>query len=133
MAIRLPAALRTARAQEIVDRAGTGARIRIYTGSQPAPDAAATGTLLAELTITGALGTITNGVLTLGSITGDSAADATGTAGWFRIVNSAGSVNVLDGSASGSGGGGDMILNSTSVVAGQTVNITSAVLTDGGA
>lgn len=133
MALRFPAALRTARAQTIVDRAGTGANIRLYTGATPGPDAAiGSQVLLGTLNVGGAFGTISNGVLTVGSITSDASADASGTAGWFRVTSSGGTF-VFDGTCGASGSGADLILNSTTVTAGQTISISSFVITEGAA
>ena len=52
MVLRYSAALRNLQAQQIAADAGSGARIRIYTGTQPASVAtAASGTLLGELVV----------------------------------------------------------------------------------
>jgi len=65
---------------------GTG-RINIYTGSQPASaDAAATGTLLATLTLASdAFGAASSGAVAINSVTSDSAADASGAPGYARF------------------------------------------------
>ena len=52
--------LRTSRAQAIVDAAGTNPKLKFYTGTESLTPA---GTLLATLNVTGALGTVTNGVI----------------------------------------------------------------------
>lgn len=111
--------------------AGAGAAlIRIYDGSRPATGGAAT-TLLAELTCTDpAAAAAAAGVLTFSSITADSSANATGTATWFRMVDSAGTF-VLDGAVGTSGS--DLNLTTTSIVATQPVSITSATITAGNA
>lgn len=107
--------------------AGAGAAlIRIYDGSRPATGGAAT-TLLAELTCSDPSATAaSNGVLTFSAITQDASANATGTASWFRMVDSAGTF-VLDGSVGTSGA--DLNLTTTSIVATQPVSITSATIT----
>lgn len=111
--------------------AGAGAAlIRIYDGSRPATGGAAT-TLLAELTCTNpAASAAASGVLTFSSITADSSANATGTATWFRMVDSTGTF-VLDGNVGTSGS--DLNLTTTSIVATQPVSITSATITAGNA
>lgn len=111
--------------------AGAGAAlIRIYDGSRPATGGTAT-TLLAELTCTDpAAPAAASGVLTFSAITQDSSANATGTATWFRMVDSAGNF-VLDGNVGTSGS--DLNLTSTSIVATEAVSISSATITAGNA
>lgn len=107
-----------------------GGYIEIRTGSQPATVATAvTGTLLGTLPLSAtAFGTPTAGVVTANTITGDSSADATGTAGYFRAFTS-GAVAVIDGSITATGSGGDLQLNSVSIVAGGTINVTAWTIT----
>lgn len=131
MAIRYPDATRTAAISPVNDllNAGTGpGEIRLYSGSQPASaESAATGTLLATFTLNDPAGTVAAGVLTLDVDPGISTtAVATGTAGWFRATDSAGTT-VFDGSAGTSGA--DLILNTTAISSGGTVSITSGTLT----
>lgn len=136
MALKLPAAFRTTRADTITTRAGNAALLRIYDGTQPADadTAITTQTLLAELTCgTPFASGASSGVLTANAITNDSSANATGTAAWFRLVQSGGSTVVMDGSVTASGGGGDLQLVTTSIVASQPVQVTSFVITEGGA
>lgn len=111
--------------------AGAGAAlIRIYDGLRPSTGGAAT-TLLAELTCTDpAAAAPASGVLTFSTITQDASANATGTATWFRMVDSTGSA-VLDGSVGTSGS--DLNLTTTSIVATQPVSISSATITAGNA
>lgn len=133
MTIALADNVRNARADEItVARdAGAGpAEIRIYDGVRPAKGGAVT-TLLGTCTYgdpssPAAVG----GVLTANAITGDASADATGTATWYREVDSNGTF-VMDGDVSLSGGGGDLILNDVNIVAGLPININSSVFTEG--
>ncbi len=133
MATRISNAARSAAADGVVDLidAGSGpGTVQIRTGAQPATVATtATGTLLGTLTLSDpAFGSAVNGVATAGTITGDSSADATGTAGWFRAFDSNG-VAIIDGSITATGGGGDMTLDVVSVIAGGTINITSWTVT----
>ena len=133
MAIKLSTAARNAMLDGITSTVGGSAKLRIYDGSQPAGPGTAVSTqvLLAELTCNATFApAASSGVLTLNAITQDSSADATGTASWFRIVTSGGTA-VIDGSVSTSGA--DMNLNSTSIVSGGTVSITSATFTAGNA
>src|SRR5690606_16029959 len=102
--------------------------LRIYTATQPdGPDTAVSDqTLLAELTLANpAFGDAADanpgGRATAGSITGDSSANADGTAAWFRALSEAGDA-VIDGSVGTSNA--DLILGSVSITAGVQVNIT---------
>lgn len=133
MALAYSAAVRNAGLQAIADaiNAGSGAgKLRIYDGSRPATGGTAT-TLLAELTLSDPCeGTISAGLLTFDTITQDSSANATGTATWFRIVDSDNNF-VVDGNVGTSGS--DLNLNSVSIVSGGTVSVTSATITAGNA
>ncbi len=124
-------AARSAMCDALVDLADAGSgpgTVQIRTGSQPAgPGTAASGTLLGTLTLSDpAFGAASNGVATASAVTGDSSADATGTAGWFRVLDS-NAVAVWDGAVGTSGS--DMNLSSVSIVAGGTINITSWTVT----
>jgi hypothetical protein len=123
--------LRNNMLDEITARAGASALLRIYDGSRPATGGTAT-TLLAELTCNSTFAAAASGgVLTLNAITSDSSANATGTASWFRIVQSGGSTHVLDGNVGTSGS--DLNLNTVSIVSGATVSISSFTITAGNA
>lgn len=126
MALGYNALLRNAQLDAITTFAGTSAKLRIYSGTRPATGGTAT-TLLAELTCSASAfaAAASSGVLTLNAVTADSSADATGTATWFRIVKSDGTTHVMDGSVTATGGGGDLELDSTSIVAGGTVSIST--------
>lgn len=134
MALGFTAALQNAILDEITAAldAGAGAgKVRIYNGTRPADaDTAVSGqTLLAELTLSDpSAAAASGGVWTANSITGDATADATGTASWFRALDSNNNA-VLDGDVGTSGS--DLNLNSTSITAGGTVDITSWVLNAG--
>lgn len=138
MALTLDSTARTNAVAAIVDTidAGSGpGLLRIYTGTKPAtPSDAATGTLLAECTLSDpAFPTRSAGVATL-DVTPDVqdlSANATGTAGYFRFLDSAGNGRI-DGTVTATGGGGDMTLNTVSVVAGAVVTITSCTITQAG-
>lgn len=129
MAIAYSTTLRNAMLDAITTAAGNAALLRIYDGSRPATGGTAT-TLLAELTCgTPFAASASGGVLTLGSITQDSSANATGTATWFRIVKSDGTTHVLDGSVGTSGS--DLNLTTTSITSTQPVSVTSFTITEG--
>jgi len=114
--------------------AGTGAGLlRIYAGTVPADaDTALSGqTLLAELTLSDpSAGAAVSAVLTLNAITSDSSANATGTATFFRIVDSTGTT-VFQGTVGTSGA--DLNLSSVSITAGDAVKVSSWTITEGNA
>ncbi len=107
----------------LVTEAGSSAKIKVYSGTQPSGGGAPSGTLLGTLTCASAFApSSSGGVLTLNSITGDSDADATGAASWFRITKSD-DTWIMDGDITISGGGGDLHLDSISVVIGGTISL----------
>lgn len=110
---------------------GSGAAtIKLYTGTKPAdPDTAITSqVLLGTLTCSDPAGTVSGRTLTFGTITMDSAADATGTATWARLADSAG-VAVIDIDITTTGGGGFGQMNTTSIVIGGPITAPSVVIT----
>lgn len=131
MALAFSTTLRNNRLNQVTSAvdAGSGAgRLRIYDGTRPASGGAAT-TLLAELTFADpSFGAAAGGVLTANAIVQDSSADATGTATWFRAVDSDNNF-VIDGDVGTSGS--DLNLNTTSIQVGLPVSVTSFVLTEG--
>ena len=131
MTVGMASGLRNARLDAITTFAGGSCKLRIYNGTRPATGGTAT-TLLAELTCNATFApAASGGTLTLNSITSDASADATGTATWARIVKSDGTTHVLDCSVGTSGA--DINLNTTSIVSGASVSVTSAVFTEGNA
>ena len=108
---------------------GTPAVLKIRSGTVPANCAAAdSGTVLASIDLpTGAGGFMSDASSGSVSKTGtweDADADATGTAGHFRIYDSVG-VCHAQGTITATGGGGDMTLDNTSIATGQTVTVTT--------
>lgn len=131
MTLGMAAGLRNAMLDAITTFAGNSGKLRIYDGTRPATGGTAT-TLLAELTLNSTFAPgASGGVLTLNAITADSSADATGTATWFRIVKSDGTTHVLDGAVSTSGS--DLNFNTTSIVSGANVAVSSFTITAGNA
>lgn len=132
MAIKYSTTARTGQGDALITAVGNAGKLRIYSGTRPANVAAAiTGVLLAELTTGTPFGTTTNGVVTAGAVTGDTSADATGTATHFRQWKSDGTTAVIDGDVGTSGS--DLNLTSVSIVATEPVNVTSYVITVGNA
>lgn len=127
--INFASATKASRATALNTAVGTTATVKIYSGSAPAgPDTGATGTLLATLTCNAtAFGVVSGaGILTCNAITQANAV-ATGTAGYARISTSGGTAIIdLDVGTSGA----SVIMNTTSIVSGGPVQITSAVFTE---
>lgn len=136
--MKLTTARRSTIAQGILADMAAGTTVanpllHIYNGTIPANMGGAIGdTLLATLTLTATVGTQANGVITFDAITEDSAADATGTAGWARVVDRD-SAEAAYFTITGTGGGGDIELNVVELTAGGPVAITSGTITVGGA
>jgi hypothetical protein len=113
---------------------GTAGHIKIFSGAMPATcETADSGTLLSTLTLSTTAfaastdsGTTGLATATANAIASDTNAAANGTAGYFRAYDSAG-VCIVQGTVGTSAA--DMILNTTSIVAGATVAITSWVVT----
>lgn len=131
MAVTYNETLINNRLDQVTAFAGSAALLRIYDGVRPAFGGTAT-TLLAELVCGSPFApAATAGTLTAGAISDDASADASGTATWFRVVQSNGTTAVIDGDVGTSGA--DLNLSSTGIVAGGTVSITSFVITGGNA
>ena len=119
---------------DLLDGGSGAGTLKIYTGTPPADaDTAASGTLLATLTLSDpAFGAAADanpgGRATASTITGDTSADNTGTAGYFRALDSNG-VCIIQGTVTATSGGGDLELNSTSINSGVAVNVTSWTFT----
>lgn len=104
--------------------------LRIYDGTQPATanTAITSQVLLAELRFNAtAFAAAANGAASANSITADPSANATGTASWFRALQSDGTSVVFDGSIGTSLA--NIVLTSTSITTGETVDITSFTYT----
>ncbi|HEX9904622.1 MAG TPA: hypothetical protein VGA77_06630 [Propylenella sp.] len=120
---------------DLVDGGAGAGLLRIYAGSVPADADAALGgaTLLATLTMSdpafGAAADAAPGATaTASAITSDTSADATGTASFFRLLDS-NALAIMQGLVTATGGGGDMEINSVSITSGVTVQCTSFTYT----
>ncbi len=126
-------------ADALDDRINTGAAVaamRILTGARPAdPDTTETGTLLASIDYTAtAFGTATDaapgGLLTANGVPlQDTSADNGGTASYFRMRND--DTGTPDDICDGDVGTGtdDLVLNTVSITAGSTVELTTQTIT----
>lgn len=135
MAIQLSVAVRNGRLDSIETTTGTSAVLKIRTGAAPANCAAAdSGTVLATVSLpTDWMAAASAGSKALSGTWQDASADATGTAGHFRLYDTAGTTCHLQGTVTATGGGGDMEVSSTSFTTGQQFTVTTFTLTDGNA
>lgn len=126
--------VRNARLDVIEATIGTSPKLRIYTGAIPANcAAAATGTLLVEITCPSDwLNAASAGTKTLLG-TWSIAATGTGNAGYYRIYDSGGTNCDEQGDITATGGGGAMTVDNVSIAAGQTVTVITKTLTEGNA
>ena len=127
-------AVRNARLDADETTIGTAPLLRLYTGSAPANcAAAATGTLLCEMTLpTDYMAAASGGSKALSGTWSDTGV-AAGDAGYWRVYDSAGSTCHLQGACSATGGGGELALNNISIAIGQTVTVLTFTVTAGDA
>jgi len=137
MAIQFSTTVRNARLDTIETTISTAPKLRIYSGAAPANAAAsATGTLLVEIDLPSDwLAAASSGSKVKAGTwtTGVGGAANGGTAGYFRVLDTAGTTTHIQGTVTATGGGGDMTLDSTSITAGQAVTINTFTLTDANA
>jgi hypothetical protein len=135
MAIQLSATVRNARLDAIESSIGVSAILRLRTGAPPANCAASrTGTVLATMNLPADwMGNAAAGSKSRLGTWSDTAADASGTAGSFEIMDSTNTVCHLQGTVTATGGGGDMEIDNLSIAVGQLVTVTGFALTDGNA
>jgi len=104
--------------------------LRIYDGTKATNADTAIGAqvLLAELRFNATSApAASNGVLTFNAFTADSSANATGTATWFRALQSNGTSAVFDGTVGT--GTNDLVVNSTAISSGAAVSVSSFTYT----
>jgi hypothetical protein len=135
MAIQLSTTVRNARLDSIETAIGVSAVLKIRSGAQPANCGTAdAGTVLATLNLPSDwMAAASNGSKALSGSWTDASADATGTAGHFRLYASDGTTCHLQGTVTLTGNGGDMTVDSLSFTAGQQFTVTGFTLTDGNA
>lgn len=127
MTLALSSTVRTNMMTQIATAAGNSAILTVYNGTRPASGGTATTALAALTCSSSGFGTASGGVLTAAAIT-NATASATGTATWARLTTSGG-VFVADMDVGTSGS--DLNLNTTSIVSGATVSVTSCTITAG--
>ena len=114
--LRLSTTVRNEMLDIITTNAGNAAKFIFYSGTQPGGGGTATTQLALLVCGTPFAAAAAAGTLTLGGVTADAAADATGSATWARLTTS-GDVWVADFDVSTvAAGTGDVQLDSTSIV-----------------
>jgi hypothetical protein len=127
--IKILAATRNAMGDALIAALGASPLIDIYDGAQPAGPATAVGAQvkLGTLTCSATPAPATSGgVITFNAITQDSAADASGTATWYRLKTSGGTA-IVDGSVGTATV--DLILNTATIVLGGPIAVTNFTYT----
>ena len=135
MAFQLSVDARNATLAAIDAEVGINPILTISTGSVPASAATAnTGLIVATMVLPSDwLSPPVGGSIALSGTWQDLSADASGTAGYFRLHNNAGTICHMQGTVSATGAGGDMQLDNTNIGLGQQINITTFTITAGGA
>lgn len=130
MALQFSLPVRNARLDVIETTAGASAILRIREGAPPATVATAdTGTVLATITLpVDWMAAAANGSKAMSGTWSDTAADATGVAGHFRIYASDGTTAHIQGTVGTAAA--DMIVDNTNFAAGQAFNITGFTLNE---
>lgn len=133
MTLQLSVAVRNARLDSIESTAGTAAVLKIRTGAQPSDCAQAdAGTVLATFSLPSDwMAAASSGSKAKSGTWQDTSADASGTAAHWRLYASDGTTVIAQGSVGQ--GTGDLSLDNTTIVAGQTVTVSTFTLTDGNA
>lgn len=135
MAFQLSVDVRNATLDAIETEIGGNPVLTINSGTIPADCATAnTGSVLATMVLpTDWFNDAGAGSVTLAGTWQDLSADASGTAGYFRMHNNGGTACHMQGTITATGGGGDMQLDNTNIALGQQINITAFTITAGGA
>ena len=129
MALSYSTALRSARATSIVTDAASTPTMKFYNGTKPTSLGAVTSqTLLATLNFSGALGTVTNGVLTFGAVAQNAALHGTGTPTWVRVTKADGTTPVFD--IDVGAGAGNLQFTGT-IATNVSITLNSSTITEG--
>ena len=135
MTLQYSVAVRNAKLDAVETAIGTTPILEIWSGTLPANCAAADagdGDVLATLNLPSDwMDDADAGSKAMAGTWEDSSADADGTASHFRIKDSTGTTCHAQGTVTGTGGGGDMILDNTNFATGQAFSVTGFTLTAG--
>jgi len=135
VSLQLSTAYRNALLDTFESTVGVSAILKIRTGAAPANCAAAdSGTVLATVNLPSDwMAAASGGSKAKSGTWEDASADASGTAGHFRIYDSGGTTCHMQGTVTGTGGGGDMELDNVVLAAGQDFIVSTFTLTAPGA
>lgn len=135
MAAQYSGAVRNAMLDAWETAIGVSAKLQIFTGSKPANCAAASsGTKLVEIALASDWSAnASGGSKSMSSTPLAFTGVGDGNAGYYRIVDSAGTTCHEQGSVTATGGGGDLTLDNVSIATGQSGSITSFSKTAPGA
>ena len=135
MAIQYSDAVRNARLDQTETTIGASPLLTIRTGAPPANCAAPnSGTVLATINLPADwMAAAAGGSKAKLGTWQDAAADAAGTAGHFRMHNTAGSVCHIQGTVGVTGGTEDMLLDNNVFAVGQSFTVDTFTLTSGNA
>ena len=134
MSLQYSVAVRNAQLDAKEATIGTAPKLRILTGSPPANCAAAeTGSLLVEMSLPSDWLAAASSGSKAKAGTWSGTASGAGTAGYYRIADTAGTTCHEQGTVTATGNGGDMEVDNTSIASGQTVTVNSYTTTAGNA
>lgn len=135
MSLQFSGSLRDAMLDAIESVVGTSPIMTIRTGAPPANCATAnSGTVLATLTLPSDwMAAASGGVKAKSGTWQDTSADASGTAGHWRIHDSGGTICHLQGTVTASGSGGDLQVDNVVFAATQSFTINTFSITLGNA
>lgn len=133
MTLQYSTRVKNARLDAIETAIGNGPTMKIRTGAPPANAAAAdSGTVLATIVLPSDwMAAASAGSKAKSGTWSDAAADATGTAGHFRIYSATDGACDMQGTVTITGGGGDLTFDSIGFTAGQQVDVGSFQLNAG--
>lgn len=133
MALQYSVTVRNAQLDAFETAIGASAILKIRTGSAPATCATAdSGTVLATFNLPSDwMAAASSGSKDKSGTWEDLSADATGTAGHFRIYASDGTTCHAQGTVTLTGSGGDMTLDNTSIATGQKVTVSTFTISAG--
>lgn len=135
MTLQYSVTVRNAKLDAVEAAIGAAAILEVRTGAPPADCSQGdSGTVLATLNLPSDwMDDASGGSKSMNGTWEDASADDSGVAGHFRIKDSTGTTCHAQGTVSGTGGGGDMILDNTSFAEGQQFSISSFTITAGNA
>lgn len=134
MAIQKSVAARNAALDSFETVVGTSPRLQLRTGSPPANcAAAATGTLLVEITAPSDWAAAASGGSKAKAGTWQGTGVAAGNVGHFRLLDNAGTTCHEQGTVTATGGGGDMTMDNINVAVDQVVTVNTFTETAGNA